>query len=101
MSASPVHWQFSYRLQSVHMISVCGADIRKDVLQKRTNSLSLKHHIVTYLRDTTRSFAYTREVLSTLKQQVDDEVKRLGGNRMLEDILRKLGVPEEEPTESR
>lgn len=47
----------------------------------------------------TRSFAYTRDVLRTLTKQAFDEVARLGGNKGVEAILKKLVVedpPEEE-----
>ena len=64
-------------------------------MQKRTNNHSLKVHTVRYLRDHTKSFDYTRTVLKTLHTQTEDEVKRLGGNKALEGILAKLGVPEE------
>jgi geranylgeranyl diphosphate synthase type 3 len=67
------------------------------VLQKRTTSTSLKRHTVEHLANVTGSFAYTRGVLRELERQVRDEVARLGGNRMLEAILGKLGVPEAPP----
>lgn len=65
---------------------------RPDVLQKKTTSHSLKHHTVEYLRHHTKSFAYTHDVLRKLEKQVRDEVERLGGNVVLEEILKKLGV---------
>jgi hypothetical protein len=47
----------------------------------------------------TRSFAYTRDVLRSLTKQAFEEVARLGGNKGVEAILKKLVVedpPEEE-----
>jgi hypothetical protein len=35
-------------------------------------------------------------VLVTISEQIQEEVKSLGGNVALERILQKLGVPEEE-----
>ena len=63
------------------------------MLQKRTTSVSLKAHIVAYLKNETRSFDYTREVMVTLERQVHEEIDRLGGNRGLEAILKMLYVP--------
>jgi len=65
------------------------------VLQKRTTSVSLKKHTVDYLRHTTKSFAYTRKVLLELKDRLDGEIARLGGNKALEKIVEALDVPEE------
>lgn len=70
------------------------SDLTSDVLQKRTTSVSLKAHIVAYLKNETRSFDYTREVMVTLERQVHDEIRRLGGNRGLEAILKMLYVPD-------
>ncbi len=66
-----------------------------DVLQKRTPSVSLKSHTVSYLRHQTRSFDYTRDVLVELLRQIEAEVASLGGNEALEAILGALGVPED------
>jgi geranylgeranyl diphosphate synthase type 3 len=64
-------------------------------LQKRTTSLSLKLHTVNHLKNHTKSFTYTRSVLQTIYAQIEEEVKSLGGNELLEKILGMLGVPEE------
>lgn len=66
------------------------------VLQKRTTNNALKAHTVNYLKMQTKSFEYTRKVLHQIYSQTEDEVKRLGGNKLLEKILEKLGVPEGE-----
>lgn len=65
------------------------------MLQKRTTSRSLKLHTVNYLRTHTRSFEYTRGVLETLRKQIEEEIRSLGGNKMLEKIMEALGVPGE------
>ncbi|ORX39577.1 farnesyltranstransferase [Kockovaella imperatae] len=67
-----------------------------NVLQKRTNSVSLKQHTVDYLRNQTRSFAYTLQVLRTIHQQIVDEIASLGGNKRLEAIVEALHLPTDE-----
>ncbi|KIK96347.1 hypothetical protein PAXRUDRAFT_826060 [Paxillus rubicundulus Ve08.2h10] len=64
------------------------------VLQKRPKSPTLKHHTISYLRDSTRSFEYTLKVLRSLEGQARAEVARLGGNAMLEMIFDQLAVGE-------
>ncbi|KAI9508387.1 terpenoid synthase [Russula earlei] len=61
-----------------------------NVLQKRPATPTLKHHAIDYLRDHSKSFEYTREVLTILEKRVFDEVERLGGNPMLQDVLQML-----------
>ena len=41
----------------------------------------------------TASFSYTREILDSLDLQARDEIRRLGGNDLLEQILDILKVP--------
>lgn len=67
-----------------------------DVLQKRTTDRSLKEYTVKIMTDRTKSFAYTRKVLRTLEGQVMSEIERLGGNRVLEGIVKGLSLGEEE-----
>jgi geranylgeranyl diphosphate synthase type 3 len=64
-------------------------------LQKRTPSSSLKSHTVDYLRHQTHSFDYTRDVLTQLFGQIEEELASLGGNKALEAIMEALGVPED------
>jgi len=61
-----------------------------NVLQKRPATPTLKHHAIDYLRDHSKSFEYTREVLEILEKSVFDEIERLGGNPMLRDVLQTL-----------
>jgi len=52
----------------------------------------LKHHAISYLRDHSKSFEYTREVLKVLERRVLDEIERLGGNPMLINVLQTLQI---------
>ncbi|KAH7910040.1 isoprenoid synthase domain-containing protein [Hygrophoropsis aurantiaca] len=63
-----------------------------NVLHKRPQTPTLKHHTISYLRNTTHSFDYTLAVMHTLERQARTEVARLGGNTVLEAILDKLAV---------
>ncbi|KAI9441555.1 terpenoid synthase [Lactarius indigo] len=63
-----------------------------NVLQKRPGSPTLKHHAISYLRDHSKSFEYTRGVLQILEKQVLDEIERLGGNPMLLNVLQTLQI---------
>jgi len=63
-----------------------------NVLQKRPGTPTLKHHAISYLRDHSKSFEYTREVLKVLERRVLDEIERLGGNPMLLNVLQTLHI---------
>lgn len=63
-----------------------------DVLQKKTTDQSLKTYTVSILAQRTRSFEYTIGVVESLRMQVLDEVKRLGGNHILEAIVEGLNI---------
>lgn len=63
-----------------------------DILQKRTDSASLKKHAVDIMKTRTMSFEYTKSVLVTLEKQVEDEIHRLGGNTALEGIVHALSL---------
>jgi geranylgeranyl diphosphate synthase type 3 len=66
-----------------------------DILQKRPTTPTLKHRALSYLKNTTKSFEYTLEVLRNLEKQTRDEIQRLGGNPGLEDIMDTLHVHED------
>jgi geranylgeranyl diphosphate synthase type 3 len=66
-----------------------------DVLQKRTTDRSLKAYTVKIMTERTKSFEYTRKVLRELEGQVYAEIGRLGGNRVLEGIVKGLSLGEE------
>ncbi|KAG8899164.1 geranylgeranyl pyrophosphate synthetase [Tulasnella sp. 403] len=63
-----------------------------NVLAKRPTTPTMKHYAVNYMRDRTKSFAYTLDVLTKLDLQARAEVARLGGNPKLEAILDALQV---------
>lgn len=63
-----------------------------NVLQKRPATPTLKHHAIDYLRDHSKSFEYTREVLEVLEKSVYTEIERLGGNPMLREVLQTLRI---------
>lgn len=65
-----------------------------NILRERPSSPGPKQYAVSYMDTKTHSFAYTREVLRSLTRQARDEVQRLGGNRGVEEILKRLEVPE-------
>lgn len=44
------------------------------------------------MRDHTKSFAYTLQVLSNLERQAREEIARLGGNPQLSAILDSLSI---------
>ncbi|GAA5898754.1 hypothetical protein JCM5296_006708 [Sporobolomyces johnsonii] len=63
-----------------------------NILRERPSSPSPKTYAVSYMTTKTRSFAYTRDVLRSLTRQAFEEVERLGGNRGVEEILKRLEV---------
>ncbi|GAA5955108.1 hypothetical protein JCM8115_001853 [Rhodotorula mucilaginosa] len=65
-----------------------------NILRERPSSPGPKQYAVSYIDTKTHSFAYTREVLRSLTRQAREEVHRLGGNEGVEEILRRLEVPE-------
>jgi geranylgeranyl diphosphate synthase type 3 len=64
------------------------------VLQKRPTTPTLKNHTINYLKNQTKSFAYTLSVLANLEEQTRREIERLGGNKGLEAIMDLLHVDE-------
>ena len=63
-----------------------------DVLQKRPATPTLKIHTISYLKDRTKSFEYTLDVLDSLEKQMRQEIDRLGGNPSLMRIVDLLSV---------
>lgn len=64
----------------------------QDVLKQRPTDDATKTWAVTYMRDSTRSFAYTLSVLKTLDSQARAEIERFGGNKALIAILDMLNT---------
>jgi len=63
-----------------------------NVLQKRPTTPTTKTYIVSYMRDSTKSFDYTLSVMASLELQAHQEIARLGGNAQLTGLLQKLHV---------
>ncbi|KAF5353052.1 hypothetical protein D9758_008790 [Tetrapyrgos nigripes] len=63
-----------------------------NVLQKRPTTPTLKSYTISYLKDHTKSFDYTLEVLRKLDIQTRAEIERLGGNVGLEKLMDMLWV---------
>ncbi|KAI5897094.1 terpenoid synthase [Schizophyllum commune H4-8] len=63
-----------------------------NVLQKRPATPTLKIHTISYLKDRTKSFEYTFDVLDSLERQMRQEIDRLGGNPSLMKIVDLLSV---------
>ncbi|THH23082.1 hypothetical protein EUX98_g8100 [Antrodiella citrinella] len=51
-----------------------------NVLQKRPDTPTLKHHAISYLRNHTKSFDYTKSVMSSLEKDLRELLQKLGGN---------------------
>lgn len=63
-----------------------------NVLQQRPSTPTLKIHTIDYLKNHTKSFEYTLSVLDTLENQMRCEIRRLGGNPGLEQLIDMLHV---------
>lgn len=63
-----------------------------DVLQKRSEAIDLKKHVIEYMRTKTKSFEYTIEVLDKVEGEIREEIRRLGGNDMLDGVMDCLSI---------
>jgi geranylgeranyl diphosphate synthase, type III len=63
-----------------------------DILKQHTTSEEIKLYCIQYMRDETKSFAYTRAVLHELDSGARKAIEELGGNKGLVAILDKLKV---------
>ncbi|KIJ41377.1 hypothetical protein M422DRAFT_60437 [Sphaerobolus stellatus SS14] len=61
-----------------------------NVLQKRPSTPTLKHHAVDYMRDQTKLFEYTLNVLRNLEKEIWVEIDRMGRNGPLIAVLDAL-----------
>ncbi|KAK7471939.1 hypothetical protein VKT23_000045 [Stygiomarasmius scandens] len=66
-----------------------------NVLQKRPTTPTLKSYTISYLKDHTKSFDYTLDVLAKLDKQTRAEIQRLGGNVGLEKLMDVFWVDRE------
>ena len=62
-----------------------------DTLQTHPTDLDVKVALVEHLRHKTKSLEYARALLRDLERKLAGEVARLGGNKGLEGIMKKLG----------
>ena len=67
-----------------------------DILKQHTTSDDIKLYCIQYMRDETKSFAYTRAVLEELDSGARREITRLGGNKGLITILDRLRIDQGE-----
>jgi len=63
-----------------------------NVLQQRPSTPTLKIYTIDYLKNHTKSFDYTLSVLDSLETQMRWEIRRLGGNQGLEQLMDMLHV---------
>ncbi|OAV99088.1 hypothetical protein, variant [Puccinia triticina 1-1 BBBD Race 1] len=63
-----------------------------NVLRQRPTDDGIKSYAVSYMKEKTKSLAYTRMVLTVLEGQADKEVARLGDNSALRSILSMMHV---------
>lgn len=69
-----------------------------NILKQRSNSLELKQFALQLL-EKTGTFEYCRQFLQVLEVDARQEIKDLGGNRMLEMIMDALSIKESVITE--
>ncbi|CAI2180418.1 2484_t:CDS:2 [Funneliformis geosporum] len=83
--------KFSFPI--IHSIHTSDNSNRQliNILKQRTTSIDLKHFAVQIIQDT-GSFEYTKDYLSKTEEKARSELKRLGGNPILEKIMDLLHV---------
>jgi len=59
------------------------------ILKQRTTDIDLKKHAIS-LMDEAKSFDYAKKVLENLKVEINEEIKKLGGNKILEGMMKYL-----------
>jgi geranylgeranyl diphosphate synthase type 3 len=69
-----------------------------NILKQRSNSIELKQFALQLL-EKTNTFNYCREFLQVLETEAREEIKLLGGNRMLEKIMDALSIQYLKPEE--
>ncbi|KAF9025649.1 terpenoid synthase [Hymenopellis radicata] len=62
-----------------------------NILKQRPTTPTLKHQVISYLKDTTMSFEYTEKVLRDLETRIREDIARLGGNKGLSNVMEVLG----------
>ncbi|KAI8987178.1 geranylgeranyl pyrophosphate synthase [Pilobolus umbonatus] len=70
-----------------------------NILKQRSNSVELKLFALQLFKKT-NTFEYCRKFLQVLEKEARDEIKLLGGNKMLERIMDMLSIDQEPAEES-
>ena len=80
--------KFSFPI--IHAINSCPEDTRLlNILRQRPEDAAIKKHAVQWMVQC-GSLAYTRTVLTGLKEDLFAEITRLGGHPALADLIHKL-----------
>ncbi|KAF9073106.1 isoprenoid synthase domain-containing protein [Rhodocollybia butyracea] len=66
-----------------------------NVLQKRPTTPTIKSYTISYMKNHTKSFHYTLDVLEKLHKQTLAEIERLGGNKNLVKLMESFVVDRE------
>ncbi|KAF3920770.1 Dimethylallyltranstransferase [Dactylellina cionopaga] len=83
--------KFSFPI--IHSIRTKPGDLQMiNILKQKPHETEIKQYAVAYMRDQTKSFAYTEGVLRDLHEQADTLLASLGPNPALTAILNKLKI---------
>jgi len=75
-----------YSFIIIHAISKRKDHQLQSILKQRTNDIDLKKHAISLMKEV-GSFEYSRKKLDTLKAEIQEEIKILGGNIVLEGLM--------------
>ncbi|KAK9456900.1 isoprenoid synthase domain-containing protein [Dipodascopsis uninucleata] len=64
-----------------------------NILKQHSKDDSLKKYAVSYMKDVTKSFDYTQEVLSAYENRLSDELRQVPKNPLMEVIVQRLKQP--------
>ncbi|KAI4523480.1 terpenoid synthase [Schizophyllum commune Loenen D] len=82
-----------YSFPMIHGIQASAGDhTLEDILKQRPTTPTLKVKAIDHLTDVTKSYGYTVDVMQKLEDQTRAEIKRLGGNEILEKLVDYLHV---------
>ncbi|KAL1740585.1 isoprenoid synthase domain-containing protein [Schizophyllum fasciatum] len=82
-----------YSFPMIHGIRSSGEDkTLEDILRQRPTTPTLKVKAIDRLTTVTKSYDYTLEVMQKLEDQTNAEIRRLGGNEILETLINWLHV---------
>ena len=85
--------KFSFPIIHAIRNSAPGNNEILHILRKRTEDTAIKDYAVTYMRDVTKSFEYTKTVLQGLHNQLKKMVKDIRSfNETIQGILTKLAI---------